>query len=152
MNNILGTETYLTFSAIFSCLVKYTCLSSHCQFLLLYLFHWYYSDVHISLAWRSPHTWRKVLHHWFTGIGLLCPKLIREILSLVLLIQNTATPVKANETQLFLRSSLKGVFSPFSNSPSFYGLRREAHSQGFSGSDDKAWKWYIFYYILRHSM
>ena len=54
MNNILGTEIYLTFSAM--CPVW---LSTHAclpivNFFFSYLFHWYYSDVRISLE-ESPY-------------------------------------------------------------------------------------------------
>lgn len=102
-----------------------TCLSSHCQFLLLLLISLIlFRCPHLS--WGVPIRGEKCFTIGLLWIGLLCPKLIREILSLVLLIQNRQPPQwKPMRHKLFLRSSLKGVFLPFQTLRLFMDLEEK---------------------------
>ena len=123
MNNILGTELYLTFSAM--CPVWSTHASLPIvNFFFSYLFHWYYSDVHISLE-ETPYLEKSDFTIGLLWIGLLCPKQIREISPFVLLIQNRQPPQwKPMRHKLFLGNSLKGVFLPFQTLPLFMDLEK----------------------------
>ena len=105
-----------------SCLVKYTCLSSHCQFLLLLLISLIlFRCPHLS--WGVPILGEKCFTIGLLWIGLLCPKLTGETSSFVLLIQNRQPPQwKPMRHELFLGNSLKGVFLPLQTLPLFMGL------------------------------